>query len=128
MPRASWAQSRILHPRRVDRLPRGRRRQAHSPCCRADPNAHSPPKDITLHGKLITVEKAHVRALGGSADARWTTVPESQTIAFALDHAVAGRALLELEWSGVFSKDMRGLYLAGGIAVTQFEAADARRV
>src|SRR5205807_1042435 len=67
-------------------------------------------------------------AHGGGSEARWSTDAESQTITFALDHAVAGRALLELEWSGAFSKDLRGLYLAGGVAVTQFEAADARRV
>ena len=40
----------------------------------------------------------------------------------------AGAATLRLEYRGGFSPGLRGLYRAGGIAVTQFEAADARRL
>ena len=41
----------------------------------------------------------------------------------------AGPATLELAWTGRMSAGLRGLYLAGsGLAATQFEAADARRV
>ena len=37
-------------------------------------------------------------------------------------------AMLDVAWSGKFSPGLRGLYRAGPLAVTQFEAADARRV
>jgi puromycin-sensitive aminopeptidase len=39
-----------------------------------------------------------------------------------------GEARLVLRWTGRFTEGLRGLYLAGSVAATQFEAADARRV
>ncbi len=39
-----------------------------------------------------------------------------------------GAARLSVDWTGAFSPGLRGLYRAGAVAVTQFEAADARRV
>ena len=42
--------------------------------------------------------------------------------------APAGEATLHVDWTGRFSDGLRGLYLAGEVAATQFEAADARRV
>ena len=39
-----------------------------------------------------------------------------------------GRTEVDLEWTGTFSAGLRGLYRAGPLAATQFEAADARRV
>ncbi|HXI60302.1 MAG TPA: M1 family aminopeptidase, partial [Polyangia bacterium] len=52
---------------------------------------------------------------------------ETVTLDFA-QSLPAGPALLKLRWNGKFSPGLRGLYRAGGLAVTQFEAADARRV
>src|SRR5207237_7941297 len=39
-----------------------------------------------------------------------------------------GAGTVRLSWAGAFSPGLRGLYRGGAIAVTQFEAADARRV
>ena len=91
-----------------------------------------PVRSITLHGSRITVAEA--RARGGSGDwlaARVTDDADSQTLTFTFDtgdQLPAGEATLELSWSGRFQEDLRGLYLAGAVGVTQFEAADARRV
>jgi puromycin-sensitive aminopeptidase len=41
---------------------------------------------------------------------------------------LAGQATLELAYAGTFSPGLRGLYASAEVAVTQFEAADARRV
>ena len=40
----------------------------------------------------------------------------------------AGATELRVAYRGAFSPGLRGLYRAGGLAVTQFEAADARRL
>ena len=54
---------------------------------------------------------------------------ESETVTLAFEDEVpAGAAQLDVAWSGRFSPGLRGLYRAGPLAVTQFEAADARRV
>ncbi|HEX2568645.1 MAG TPA: M1 family metallopeptidase [Polyangia bacterium] len=94
-----------------------------------------PAREITLHGVHLTVTAARLGAPGHLHPVRWSTDADSQTITFTDDSAgpggaelAAGPAVLEIEWSGVFQKDLRGLYRAGGMAVTQFEAADARRV
>jgi len=42
--------------------------------------------------------------------------------------APAGEAHLRIIYKGAFSPGLRGLYRAGSVAVTQFEAADARRL
>jgi puromycin-sensitive aminopeptidase len=39
-----------------------------------------------------------------------------------------GSFTVEVEWDGTFGAGLRGLYRAGPLAATQFEAADARRV
>ena len=84
-----------------------------------------PAKSITLHGVHLDVASATIAGAAGkpSADA------DSQTLTFAFDREIpAGAAKLELVWKGIFHPDLRGLYLAGQVGVTQFEAADARRV
>ncbi|HVR63702.1 MAG TPA: M1 family metallopeptidase [Polyangia bacterium] len=60
-------------------------------------------------------------------DRRADAESETVTLAFA-ETLPAGAAVLKLSWAGKFSPGLRGLYRAGGLAVTQFEAADARRV
>ena len=49
------------------------------------------------------------------------------TLAFA-EELPAGAARVRIAYRGAFSPGLRGLYRAGSIAVTQFEAADARRL
>src|SRR5207302_11483556 len=54
---------------------------------------------------------------------------ESETITLRFEEELPpGNAMLDLAWNGSFSPGLRGLYRAGPLAVTQFEAADARRV
>jgi puromycin-sensitive aminopeptidase len=84
-----------------------------------------PTRTLTLHGVGLTVK--HARISGAAATV--TADADSQTLTFDTGAPLAaGPAKLEVAWSGAFQKDLRGLYLAGGIGVTQFEAADARRV
>ncbi len=85
--------------------------------------------EIAVHGVELAVAHAAVRAGGRTLAARVESAPASETILFRLAEPVQpGGAELEIEWSGKFSPGLRGLYMAGNVAVTQFEAADARRV
>jgi puromycin-sensitive aminopeptidase len=84
-----------------------------------------PTKSITVHGVHLSVQKATV----AGATATSTIDEVSQTITLAFDRELPkGKASLAVEWTGVFHEDLRGLYMAGEVGVTQFEAADARRV
>jgi puromycin-sensitive aminopeptidase len=91
----------------------------------------APTGEIVLHAVELSVARAEVRA-EGRAVAAFTAEPHpaSETLLLALASPVGpGRATLSLSWSGRFCEGLRGLYSAGaGIAATQFEAADARRV
>ena len=87
-------------------------------------------REITLHALELTLERAAARA-GGKTLRASALVPdaESETVTLTFDGELPeGDAVLELAWSGKFSPGLRGLYRAGPLAVTQFEAADARRV
>jgi puromycin-sensitive aminopeptidase len=85
--------------------------------------------EIVMHGAGLAVARASVRAGGRSLAPTVTAVPASETILLRLPEPVqAGAADLEIEWSGKFTEGLRGLYQAGPVAVTQFEAADARRL
>jgi puromycin-sensitive aminopeptidase len=90
-----------------------------------------PSRQIVLHGVDLDIGRATLRA-GGRAlgPAHVERVPTSETIVLSFEEEVpAGAASLEIEWVGKMSPGLRGLYMAGsGLAVTQFEAADARRV
>jgi puromycin-sensitive aminopeptidase len=89
-----------------------------------------PTADIHLHGVGLTIRSAHAIVDGkartpGSIDLD----AESETITLRFAEPLPlGAVTLKLVWSGLFSPGLRGLYRAGRIAVTQFEAADARRV
>ena len=78
---------------------------------------------LVLHGHTIDVRSA---ALDGKS-VQVSAEAESQTLTFAAPLAL-GKHTLDVEWSGLVHRDLRGLYAAGGMGVTQFEAADARRV
>jgi puromycin-sensitive aminopeptidase len=85
---------------------------------------------IILHAVDLTVAAAEVETDTGPLAAtaiRADAESETLTFEFAVPIA-AGTTTLRLGWSGKFSPGLRGLYRAGGLAVTQFEAADARRV
>lgn len=99
----------------------------------------TPTPRIHLHAVGLTVDKAEVLGRPGPDSSTDSSVAEaaravdadaeSETITLELRNILTpGTATLRLSWSGQFSPGLRGLYRAGLIAVTQFEAADARRV
>jgi puromycin-sensitive aminopeptidase len=86
--------------------------------------------DVALHAVGLDVTAATAELADGrrlSAGATADAVSETVTLTFA-DALPAGAAKLTLAYAGSFSPGLRGLYRAGPLAVTQFEAADARRV
>src|SRR5262249_27211519 len=84
---------------------------------------------IHLHAVGLDVASATADLPGGSVAARASADAESETLALTFPKPVpAGEVTLRLAYRGAFSPGLRGLYRAGPIAVTQFEAADARRV
>ncbi len=89
-----------------------------------------PVEEIVLHAVDLDLVRATFRSSGRALAASWSELaPESQTVILRLPEALpAGTATLEIAWSGRFTPGLRGLYQAGPVAVTQFEAADARRV
>ena len=88
-----------------------------------------PATQVHLHAVGLTMTSARADVAGTSQAARTETDAESETVSLAFAAPLpAGIATLHLTWSGRFSPGLRGLYRAGRIAVTQFEAADARRV
>jgi puromycin-sensitive aminopeptidase len=89
-----------------------------------------PRRELHLHAVGLEVQKARVRLpKGETAKAKVSSETESETITLTFEQELpAGAAMLDIAWSGKFSAGLRGLYRAGPIAVTQFEAADARRL
>ncbi len=94
----------------------------------------SPRSAVHLHAVDLTLTDASAIVADGTGsrtiaarDRR--TDAESETVTLEFPEALpAGPIQLQLQWTGNFSPGLRGLYRAGGLAVTQFEAADARRV
>jgi puromycin-sensitive aminopeptidase len=88
-----------------------------------------PRRHLDLHGVGLEIQGARLRTVGRTIEAQPFHEAASETIIFALSaEAQPGPAIFEIEYRGRFSAGLRGLYLAGPVAVTQFEAADARRV
>ena len=88
-----------------------------------------PARELVLHAAELEIAVATVRAAGISQAARVRRAPVSETVVLELERPVPeGHAELSIAWSGAMTKGLRGLYRAGPLAVTQFEAADARRV
>lgn len=84
----------------------------------------SPARAVTMHGVALEVDAAAIA--GDRATIAYDEVSQTITFTFAKE-LPAGQAELELAYRGKLHDDLRGFYLAGGIGVTQFEAADARR-
>jgi puromycin-sensitive aminopeptidase len=86
--------------------------------------------EIVLHAVDLQVRRVRCRAGGRTLEpASIEAAPASQTLVLGFEEMIpAGAAELEIEWAGAFSPGLRGLYAAGALAVTQFEAADARRL
>jgi puromycin-sensitive aminopeptidase len=98
---------------------------------RIDLTLSEPVEEIVLHGADLEVERAVLRAAGREArpeEIRAVRASETVVLRFGAP-APAGPARLELAFGGAMTGGLRGLYPAGrGLAATQFEAADARRV
>src|SRR5256886_12091500 len=88
----------------------------------------SPRREIHLHGIGLNVTRARARVQDRALKAAIGADAESETITLRFEEELPGNAMLDLAWNGSFSPGLRGLYRAGPVAVTQFEAADARRV
>ncbi|WP_248355719.1 M1 family metallopeptidase [Anaeromyxobacter oryzae] len=91
----------------------------------------APAEEIVLHAADLALDRAVLHASGRQVPvAEVRTAKASETLILRLAAAApAGPATLDLSFSGAMTPGLRGLYLAGsGLAATQFEAADARRV
>jgi puromycin-sensitive aminopeptidase len=91
----------------------------------------APTEEIVLHAAGLDVARARFRALTADLEpAEVVAVAASETVVLRFASPLpAGPAAVELAWAGRMTDGLRGLYPAGdGIAATQFEAADARRV
>src|SRR5207248_5019615 len=89
-----------------------------------------PRREVTLHAVELSVERARAGTAGNTIRGiRIESDAESETVTLSFEQELpGGTAVLDLAWRGRFSPGLRGLYRAGPVAVTQFEAADARRV
>ena len=88
-----------------------------------------PRRELFLHATALEVTRARARIAGKTVKAKVSADAESETVTLVFDEELPrGTAVLDLAWKGAFSPGLRGLYRAGPLAVTQFEAADARRV
>ena len=93
---------------------------------------------IVLHAVDLEVTSAEASGAtangqaGGRAGGLFaapSTDPVSQTVTLTFSEELpAGPTKLVIAYRGAFSPGLRGLYRAGPLAVTQFEAADARRL
>ncbi len=98
---------------------------------RVDLTLTEPAPEIVLHAAELDVARARVRTAGTELDAvEIVPATASETVVLRFSAPIPlGQAALELGWTGKMTDGLRGLYPAGeGIAATQFEAADARRV
>jgi puromycin-sensitive aminopeptidase len=90
-----------------------------------------PTTEIVLHAAGLDIHQASVHAGGGEIGVTGVAPrPASETVVLSLAAAAGpGEVTVDVGWTGRFCDGLRGLYPAGGgIAATQFEAADARRV
>jgi puromycin-sensitive aminopeptidase len=92
----------------------------------------APRREIVVHGVELTVTSVVAEVAGQPNPPRPGTASadaESETVRFDFgDELPRGSVSLRIGYRGAFSPGLRGLYRAGRVAVTQFEAADARRL
>jgi puromycin-sensitive aminopeptidase len=86
--------------------------------------------ELILHGIALQLGSVTFRA--GSERRTPTAIhaePKSETLVLRFAEPLpTGAAALDVAWTGRFTEGLRGLYMAGKVAATQFEAADARRL
>ncbi|MCP3099765.1 ERAP1-like C-terminal domain-containing protein [Myxococcus sp. K15C18031901] len=95
-----------------------------------DVEVTEPTREVILHAIALTLGEVTFRAGGETRrPASIQPVAVSETVVLRFDAPLpVGKATLDVAWKGAFTEGLRGLYLAGKVAATQFEAADARRV
>ncbi|HEX8713691.1 MAG TPA: M1 family metallopeptidase [Terracidiphilus sp.] len=91
-----------------------------------------PSNTITLNSAEIRFQSVAVSATGKRQNATVSLDGSKQQATFTFaDRLPAGRATLEIQYSGILNNGLRGFYLATArgrkYAVTQFESTDARR-
>jgi puromycin-sensitive aminopeptidase len=93
---------------------------------------------LVLHAVDLEIEAVRLEAPGGrSSEPRWEAIPSEQMLALVFDQPVpVGRYLLTIDFAGSLNDKLRGFYRSTFrdddgqrqvIAITQFEAPDARR-
>ncbi len=86
-------------------------------------------EELVLHAVGLDISSAQVVVAGEPRAASVAAAAQSETVVLRTPSPIpAGRADLLVHWSGRFNVGLRGLYRAGPLAATQFEASDARRV
>ena len=84
---------------------------------------------IALHAVGLEVTHATVTVAGTRLEAMVDAFAASETVLLRTGEDIpVGHVDVDLTWSGAFGSGLRGLYRAGPMVATQFEAADARRV
>jgi puromycin-sensitive aminopeptidase len=136
----------MTHPTedKAYRLPTHLRPRAYDAEIRVEPAAHRfagririalalarPVDELVLHAAELEIDEVQLSAGGRErtpVERRLVAASETLVLRFA-EPVPAGEASLAISWHGSISAGLRGMYLAGpGLAATQFEAADARRV
>jgi aminopeptidase N len=91
-----------------------------------------PTNSITLNAAEIAIESVSVTAGGKQQKATVALNKEKEQAVFTVPEKLpAGKATLAIVYTGILNNELRGFYLSKtarrNYAVTQFEAADARR-
>ena len=88
-------------------------------------------QEIILHAIALELGEVAFRTRDGRVflPTEQRVAPLSETVVLRFGESLpTGEASLEVAWTGRFTEGLRGLYSAGKVAATQFEAADARRL
>ena len=91
-----------------------------------------PTSSITLNAHDLAFKSVKIQAAGKVQTATVSLNKENQQATFTVPQRLpAGKATLEIEYSGILNGELRGFYLSKtarrNYAVTQFESTDARR-
>ncbi|WNG51126.1 M1 family metallopeptidase [Archangium minus] len=90
-----------------------------------------PSNEIILHAIALQLGEVTFRAGNGKSfkPTELRPVQASETVVLRFNEPLPqGEGALDVAWTGRFTEGLRGLYAAGKVAATQFEAADARRL
>ena len=97
-----------------------------------DVDVKQPTKTITLNSAEIEFQSVAITAGGKEQTAVVSTDKAKEQTTFTVDQPIpAGKASLQIHYTGILNSQLRGFYLSKtqrrNYAVTQFESTDARR-